>query len=164
MEHVFDFTQKIERIPHFTVEFVDEGDDGGVSHAADVQKLDRLSFHTLGGIDHHHGGVHRRQHAVRIFGEVFVPRGIQEVDDVILVFELHHRTRHRDTALLFNFHPVTRRVTARFTPLHGARHLNGAPEQKEFFSQRRFTGVRVRNNGKRTAAFDFAENRLFGHG
>jgi hypothetical protein len=46
---------------------VHEGDDGRVAHAADVQQLDGLFFHALGGVDHHQRRVHGGQHAVGIF-------------------------------------------------------------------------------------------------
>lgn len=67
LQNLLDFREKIKRIPNFTVKLIDERDDRGVAHAADFKKLDGLRLNALGGIDHHHCSVDRRQHAVRIF-------------------------------------------------------------------------------------------------
>ena len=157
LEHVLDFADHVERIAHFAVELVDERDDRRLAHAADFEKLDCLGFHALGGIDHHHGGVDGGQHSVRVFREVLMARGVEQVDDVIVIVELHHRTRHGNAALLFDFHPVGRGVTGGLTALDGAGHLNGAAEQKELFRERRLAGVRMGNDGKGAAHFDVAD-------
>ena len=46
--------------------------------------------------------------------------------------------------------------------LYSTRHLNGAAEKKKFFRERRFTGVRVGNDGESTACFDVAHKRRIG--
>jgi hypothetical protein len=48
------------------------------------EQLDRLRFHALGGVDHHHRGVDRGQHAVGVLGEVLVARRVEQVDGVAL--------------------------------------------------------------------------------
>jgi|GEM_PF-5353527 len=45
---------------------------------------------------------------------------------------------------------------------YGTRHLNGAAEKKKLFRERRFTGVRVGNNGESAACFDVAHKRRIG--
>lgn len=92
-----------------------------------------------------------------------MPRGIKQINDVILILKLHHGTGDRNTALLFHFHPVTRGMTGGLAALDGTGELNGAAEKQELFGQCCFTSVRVRNNGKRTATLDLAENGLLGH-
>ena len=156
LENRFDFTEQIQRIAYFTVKFVDERDDRRIAHTANVQKLDRLRFHTLGGVNDHNGGIHGREHTIRVFREVFVPGSVEQINNVILVLELHHGTRHRDAALLFHFHPVACGMTRGLAPLDGTCHLDGTAEQKQFFRQSRFTRVRVRNNGKSAATAHFS--------
>jgi hypothetical protein len=78
---LFDFVEQFERLAHFAVELVDEGDDRRLAAAADFEQLQRLRFDAVRAVDHHHGGVDRGQHAVGVFGEVFVARGVEQVDD-----------------------------------------------------------------------------------
>ena len=54
-------------------------------------------------------------------------------------------------------------MTGGLAALDGTGELNGAAEKQELFGQCCFTSVRVRNNGKRTATLDLAENGLLGH-
>lgn len=91
LEHGFDFAEQIQRVAHFTIKLVDESDDRRVAHAADIQKLDRLSFDALGRVNDHDGGVYGRENTIRILGEVLVARRVEQIDDVILVFELASR-------------------------------------------------------------------------
>ena len=156
LEHGFDFAEQIQRVAHFTIKLVDERDDRRVAHAADIQKLDRLSFDALGRVNDHDGGVHGRENTIRILGEVLVARRVEQIDDVILVFELHHGTRYRDAALLFHFHPVACGMARSLAPLDSTGHLNGAAEEQQFFRQGRFTRVRVRNNGKSATTAHFS--------
>ncbi|MPM42899.1 hypothetical protein SDC9_89571 [bioreactor metagenome] len=149
------FVEDVERVAHFAVHLVDEGDDGRVALAADLDQAAGLCFHTVGGVDHHQRRIHGRQHAVGVFGEVLVAGRVEQVDDVVAVAHLHHRRRHRDAALLFNFHPVGGGVAAGLAPLDGARDLDRAREQQQLFGQRGLTRVRVGDDGERTTAPGF---------
>ena len=127
----FDLGQQLERLAHFAVHLVDEGDDGRVARAADLQQPDGLRLHAVGGVDHHERGVHGGQHAIGVFREVLVARGVEQVDDAVAVFHLHHRRGHRDAALLFDFHPVGGRVARGLAGLDAAGDLDRAREQQQ---------------------------------
>ncbi len=75
-------------------------------------------------------------------------RSIQQIDDAIVVRELHHRGRHRDTALLFHRHPITRSVLVAALALNRARHLNEVAQQYQFLGDRRLTRIRMRDDGE----------------
>jgi hypothetical protein len=160
LQHRFDFVQQFQRIARFAVHLVHEGDDRRVAHAADVEQLDGLLFHALGGVDHHQRRVDRRQHAVGVFREVLVARGVEQVDHVVAEFELHHRGRHRDAALLLDVHPVRGRMAAALAALDGAGQLDRAREQQQLFGQRGLAGVGVGNDAEGAAARDFARDQM----
>ncbi len=164
LQHVLDFIEQLDGRAAFAVELVDEGDDGRVAQAADVEQLDGLRFHPVDGVDHHHRGVHRGQRAVGVFGEVLVAGGVEQVDDVLTVRELHHRRGHRDAALLFQLHPVGGGVAVGLARAHFARDLDGATEPQQFFGQGRLTRVRVRNDGKGATTRNFGYERAHGSG
>lgn len=145
----------VQRIAHFPVKLIDEGDDGGVALAANLDQAAGLRFHAVGRVNHHQRRVHGRQHAVGIFREVLVAGGVEQVDDVVAVAHLHHRGCHRNTPLLFNFHPVGRRMAAGLAAFDGASDLNRARKQQQFFGQRGLTRIRVGNDGERTTAPGF---------
>ena len=81
-------------------------------------------------------------------------RGIENIDAVALVLELHDGGGDGNAALLFDLHPVGNRVARVLFALDGAGELNGAAVQEEFFRKRRFAGVRMRNDRKGAAFFD----------
>ena len=78
-------------------------------------------------------------------------RRIQQVDDVLGIGELHHRGRDRNTPLLLQRHPVRGRVPAGLAALHGTGELDRAAVQQQFFGQRRFAGIRMRDDRKGAA-------------
>jgi hypothetical protein len=147
--------EDVQRVAHLAVHLVDEGDDGRVALAADLDQAACLRFHAVGGVDHHQGRVHGREHAVGVFREVLVAGGVEQVDDVVAVLHLHHRRGHRDAALLLDLHPVGGGMAAGLAALDGAGDLDCAREQQQLFRQRRFTRVGVGNDGKGAAAPGF---------
>ena len=48
LEFIFDVRKYIQGLHALPVQFVDKGDDGGVSHAADLHQLPCLGLHPLG--------------------------------------------------------------------------------------------------------------------
>jgi hypothetical protein len=163
LQHRFQLIQQFQRIARFAVHLVHEGDDGRIAHAADVEQLDGLLFHALGRVDHHQRRVDRGQHAVGIFREVLVARGVEQVHHVVAVFELHHRAGYRDAALLFDLHPVRSRMAAALACLDGARQLDCAREQQQLFSQRGLARVRVGDDAEGAAALHFARDQFGRH-
>ena len=155
-EFALDLVHQRQRILHFAVHLVDEGQDRRVACAADLQQATGLRFDAVGRVDHHQRRVDSGQHAVGVFGEILVSGGVEQIDHAVAVFHLHHARSHRDAALLFDFHPVRGRVARGFARLDRAGDLDRAREQQQLFSQRGLARVRVRNDGKSAAAQDFA--------
>ena len=138
-----DLVHQIEGVLAFAVDLVDEGDDRHVAQPADLEELKRLRLDAFRRIDHHDGAVGGGQRPVGVLAEILVARRIEQVADDALVFEGHHRRRHRDAAVLLDLHPVRTR-----TPVVAARlHLPGKADrpafQQQVLGQRRFTGVGV---------------------
>ena len=161
-EHGFHLIQQLDRVLALAVELVDEGHDRGVAQAAHFHQLDGALFHALGHVDHHQRRVHRGQHAVGVLAEVGVAGGVEQVDDLAFVRELHHRGGHGDAALLFQCHPVGGGVAGGLAALHRTGHLDRASEQQQLFGQRGLAGVRVGNDGEGAATRRFVGD--FGHG
>ena len=152
---VLDLLAQVEGIPGLPIHLVDEGEDGNVPHGADLEQLPGLGFHALGGVDDHDGGVGGHQGPIGVLGEVLVARGVQNVDAVALILELHHRAGDRDTSLLLDLHPVRGGGPGVALALDHAGLVDGASVEQELLGQGGLTGVRVRDNGKGAAAVDF---------
>ncbi|CCK06200.1 FIG00640947: hypothetical protein [Cronobacter sakazakii 696] len=148
---VFHFIQQLHWIADVTVEFVHKGQDRRVAQTGNFHQLTGAILNAFRGVDNHQAAVHRRQRAVGIFREVFVAGGIQQVNETVMVRELHHGGGNRNPALLFHLHPVRFRVLAGAAAFYRTGDLNRLSEQQHLFSDRRFTGVRVRDNGKSAA-------------
>ena len=156
-EHAFDLLEERDRRTNLAVHLVDECDDGRSAEPAYFQQLDRLRLDPLCRVDHHHRGIDRGQHAIGVFREVLVAGGVEEIDRVTFVVELHHGARHRDSALLLDFHPIGRRMPPALARLDGAGHLDRAAVEQQLFRQRRLPGVRVRNDRERPALGDIVD-------
>ena len=126
-----------------------------MAQCADLKQLDGLGLNALGGVNDHNGAVSRHQGTVGILTEVLVARGVQNVDALALIIELQDRGGDRDTALLFNIHPVGYRVLGALLALDGAGRLDGPTVEQELFGQCGFTGVGVRDDRKCAPGFDF---------
>ena len=155
-EHRFDFFQQRQRLADFAIHLVDEGDDRRRAQAADFKQLDRLLLDALGSVDDHDRGIDRGQNPVGILGEILVPGRVEQVDRVVRVVELHDRAGDRDAALLFDFHPVGRRVARALARLDGPRHLDRAPVEQQLLGQRGLARVGVGDDGERPPARDVA--------
>mmetsp|Transcript_26231 Transcript_26231/g.62007 ORF Transcript_26231/g.62007 Transcript_26231/m.62007 type:complete len:1071 (-) Transcript_26231:600-3812(-) len=166
-QFLLDLVHQRERLLDLAVHLVDEGQDGRVAGAADLQQAAGLRLHAVGRVDHHQRGVHGGQHAVGVFGEVLVAGGVEQVDDAVAVLHLHDRAGHRDAALLFDLHPVRGGMPGRLARLHRAGDLDRAGEQQQLLGQRGLAGVGVADDGEGAAAADFrldAAGDGFGHG
>ncbi|TAN73200.1 MAG: hypothetical protein EPN14_09910 [Gallionella sp.] len=82
--------------------------------------------------------------------------GVEQVDHAIVVGELHHRTGHGNTALLFDFQPVRGRVATALARLHRARHLDRAAEQQQLFGERCLARIGVGDDREGAAALNLA--------
>ena len=153
-ERLLDLVEEVERVAALAVHLVDEGDDRDVAQAADLEQLARARLDALRGVDHHHGGIDRRQGPVGVLGEVLVARRVEQVEDAIAVFEGHHRGHDRDAALALDAHPVGAGLDAVALGLDLAGELDRAAEQQQLLGQRGLAGVRVRDDGEGAPARD----------
>ena len=116
----------------------------------------------LAASNDHDGRIDGGQRAIGIVGKVFVTGRIENVEDIAVIFEGHHRGDDRDAAFALDLHPVGSRLDPVLLRLDFAGKLDRAAEQQQFFGQRRLTRIRVGNNSKGATA----GNRLgdtFGH-
>ena len=82
-------------------------------------------------------------------------RGVQDVDAVALVLELHDGRGDRDAALLLNLHPVGGGGPGILFALDLPSLGNGPAVEQEFLGQGGLAGVRVADDGKGAPAIDF---------
>ena len=147
-QHLLQFLHQGERILARAVHLVDESEDRDAPHAADLEQLDGLGLHAARRVQEHHGAVGRDQDAVGVLAEILVTGGIQDVDVVALVAELHGAGRDGDAALLFDLHPVAGGVGRRLAGLDGPGLADGSAVEQQLFGQRCLAGVGVADDGK----------------
>ena len=90
-QFVLDFIQQLHRIADVTVEFVHKGQDRRIAQTGNFHQFTGPVLNAFRGVDDHQAAVHRRQSTVGIFGEVFVPWGVQQVDQAVMIRKLHDR-------------------------------------------------------------------------
>ena len=105
-KHRLDLVHQFKRIPGFPVHLVDKGKYGDVAHDTDLEQLDRLRLNTLGTVYDHDRGIRRHKGPVCVLREILMPRGIQDINAVSVVIELHYRGGNGNTSLLLDLHPV----------------------------------------------------------
>ena len=148
-----DLLAELERVARFAVHFIDKGKDGDIAQGTDLEELARLRLDALRAVDDHDGAVRGHQRAVGVLGEVLMAGGVEDVDAVAAMLELHDRRGDRNAALLFDLHPVG--LGRALTLALDLARLGDRPAVKqELFRQRGLTGVRVRDDRKRPAAGD----------
>src|SRR5690606_24135134 len=164
IQNSLDFVEQFDGLAGVAVQLVHKGENRSVAQTADFHQLDCTFLYTLGAVDHHQRGVHRRQYAVRVLREVFVTGGIEQVDDGITIGKLHDRGGHGNTTLLLHRHPVGGGVAITFFAFDGTGLLDQAAEQQQFFSDCGFTGVGVRNNRESAPGSNFLGKSKIRHG
>jgi len=158
-EDVLQLVQQVDRTAGGPIALVHEREDRDAAAAADFEEFASLGFHTLGGVDDHEGGVDGREHAVGVFGEILVTRGVEQVDRATGVIELEDGRTDRNTALLLEFHPVGGGGALVLTVLDGAGEVDGIAVKQEFFRERGLARVGVRDDREGAAAGDFLDGR-----
>jgi hypothetical protein len=153
---LLDLVENLEGIAAFAVHLVDEGDDRDVAHAAHLEQLQRARLDALGGVDDHHRGVDGGQRSVGVVGEVLVAGRVEDVEDIAVIFEGHHRGDDGNAALALDLHPVGPRMNAVLLRLDLAGELDRAAEQQQLFGERGLARVGVGDDRKCAAARDFA--------
>ena len=161
-EYGFNFVQQLDRIADVPVKFVDETDDRCITQTANVHQGDGARFDTFTAIEHHQSRVDGGQRTVGVFREVFVARGVEQVDHVVAIRELHDRRGNRDTPLFLHFHPVGGGMAVGLSRFHRTGDSNRLTHQQELFGDGGLTRIGVGNNGESAAFRDFGG--LVGHG
>ena len=156
---VGDFIEQFEGVLALAVDLVDEGGDGDVAQAADLEEFFGLQLDALGGVDHHDRGIDGGEGAVGILGEILVAGRIQQVEDGAAEFEGHDRAGDGNAALALDLHPVRTGLAAVLAGLDHAGFTDGAAEQQQFFGERGFAGVRVRDDGEGAAGRNVERRR-----
>src|SRR5690606_22669541 len=123
---LLDLVEYLEGVARVAVHLVDEGDDGDVTQPAHLEQLQRSRLDAPGRIDHHHGADDRRQGSVGVVGKVFVAGRVEQVEDVVAIFERHHRGDDRDAALTLDLQPVRPGLDLVLLGLYFAGKLDGA--------------------------------------
>src|SRR5690606_838365 len=98
-----EYFESVARVP---IHLVDKCDDWNVAQPADLEQLEGARLDTSGGVDDHDGRVDGRERAIGVVGEVFVAWSVQQIEDIVAIFEGHHRGDHRNAALALDLHPV----------------------------------------------------------
>jgi hypothetical protein len=98
LEPILNLVEQPQRLQPVPVQLIDESDDGGIAHPANLHQLLRLRFHALGAVDNHQSAVDRREHPVGVFGEVLMTGSVQEVDFKVSIIELQHRRSDGNSA------------------------------------------------------------------
>ena len=158
-EDAFQFIEQIQRRPRRAIQLVHESENRHATTTADLEKLARLRLNALTRVDHHHDRIHRREHAVSVFGKVLVPRRIEQIDRVTPVFKLQNSRADTDAAFPFEFHPIGGRRPLVFPRSHRPSQLHRSPVKQQFLRQRSLTRIRVRDDRKRAAAVDFRKHK-----
>ena len=91
---VVDLVEEFQGVTARTVPLVDHGEDQDAAMAAHLEELESLRLKALRGIDEHDSAVDGTEHAVGVFGEVGVPRCVEQVDDAVP----GRRPRDKETA------------------------------------------------------------------
>ena len=148
MQLLFDLVEQVERLLGRAVELVDEDDHGGRAHAADLHQLARLRLDALRAVDDDDHRIDSRQRTIGILGEVLVAGGVEDVDLGPLVLEAHDRRGDRNAALALDLHEVGGGSFLDLVAFDGARNVDRAAEEQQFFGKGRLTGIRVGNDGE----------------
>ncbi len=80
---------------------------------------------------------------------------VHKIIAVLTEFEGHGRGRDRDAAVFFHLHEVRARAPCFALCAHLSRHLNSPTKKQEFFSQRGFASIGMRDDRKGATTRDF---------
>ena len=140
-----DLRDHLVRIGTGAVHLVDEGDSRNfvaLHLAIDGQ---RLALDTTDGAENEDCAVENAQRSFDFNGEVDVPRGIDDVDRMIIPMDLRCRSGDGNPFFPFEFHEVHRRADF-VLPLHFVNLVDSAGVEQDAFGERGLTGVDVGRN------------------
>ena len=128
------------------IDLVDDGNDGEVRVAGEVEVGQRLRLDALGGVDDENGALARGQRPRHLVREVDVARRVDEIERVLLavarpVEETHGVRLDRDAALALEIHRVEHLID-RLLGVHRA------GEREQPVGQRRLAVIDVGDDGE----------------
>ena len=145
---LLDLVQELQRFTAGPIPLVDERDHGHLAGPTHVEELQGLDLQPLGRVQEHDRAVHGGQHTIGVLREVGVARGVQQVEDVVVVGDTQRGRRDGDTAVLLHLHPVGGHSLAVTLAVHGPRRGDRRGVQRQRLGQRGLTGVRVGDDGE----------------
>ncbi len=86
-----------------------------------------------------------------------MPGGVEEIDDVVVISELHHRTRHRNTATFLDIHPIAGGVATALACFDRARHLDRTAKKQQLFGEGSLTRIGMGDDGKGAPTADLVD-------
>ena len=152
---LFDVIEQIKGIVGITVHFIDKGKNRNMAHHTNFKKLSGLCFYTFGSVNDHNRRIRCHQRTIRILREVLMSRCIQNIDTEAIIVKLQHGGSYRNTSFFFNLHPVRNCMACRCFSLYGTCQIDRTSIQQKFLCQRRFSGIRMRNDRKSSSSFNF---------
>ncbi|MBA7567338.1 hypothetical protein ES708_09048 [subsurface metagenome] len=108
-QHLFNHRNGALEISPHPVHLIDETDTGNFISIRLVPYRLRLRLDTGHGIEDHHPTIQHPQAALHLGGKVHMPRGIDDVDAVLLPVAGGRRRRDGNAPLLLLLHPVHHR-------------------------------------------------------
>ena len=162
-----DLVEQFQCVPARTVPLVDHGDDRDASMATHLEQFESLRLKAFRRIDQHDRAIDRAEHAVGVFGEVRVPRGVEQIDDAVLpvgrdIGELQGGGCDRDAPGLFHLHPVRHRGAASGLAVDGAGLVDDPGVQDECLGECRLSCVGMADDGEGSAAKCFSRQTFGG--
>ena len=105
-ENAFEFIEKFQRWTRRAIQLVHKGENRHAAPTAHFEKFPGLRLNAFACVDHHHDRIDGGEHAVGVFGKVFVTRRIEQIDSITAIFKLQNSRTNTNAAFAFQFHPV----------------------------------------------------------
>ena len=164
VEGGLEVVEQLQRLDAGAVALIDEGDQGDAAAPGDLEEPEGLALDACCGVDQDDGAVDRRHHPQRVFAEIAVARGVEQVDDDVVVLEAEHGRGDRDAAALLEVHPVRGGGLALAAAFDGTGLVDRLAVEQQLFGHGRLAGVRVGDDREGPAAPGLADDRSVLHG
>jgi hypothetical protein len=163
-ERLLYLLHEVERIFAEAIHFIDESKYRYPAHAADMEKLYRLRLDALGPVYEHDGAVRGDKSPVSVLTEILMSGGVENIDVVTVVVELHDARGNRDSSLFLDLHPVGYGVFVSLAAFDRAGESYRPAVKQQLLGQGRFAGVGVGNYRESPPLADARGERVcFGH-
>lgn len=105
-QFVFNFIEQFYWVVDIMVKFVYKGEDWCVVQMGNFYQFMGMIFNIFCGVDNYQVVVYCCQGTIGIFREVFVFWGVEQVNQVIVIWKLYYRCSNGDFMLFFYFYLV----------------------------------------------------------